>query len=160
MNRKQYLMTIIFALTGGIIGGVISNQLLPSLAAFAEKSPYKHLEVIGAEKFVVTDTEGNVRAVLGMIKEEPVLMMFGRDNSQPRLMIFDHRSCRVELSLRPNGEPSLDLFDEKSTLRTSVGAVTIKLPETGKTKKLSSTMAVFDKKGNVLWSAPNFGPDR
>ena len=72
-------------------------------------------------------------------------MMFGRDSSQPRLMILDHRSCRVELSLRPNGEPSLDLFDEKSILRTSVGAVTIKLPETGKTKKLSSAMAVFDK---------------
>jgi len=160
MNRKQYLVTIIFALTGGIIGGAISNQLLPSLAAFAEKSPSKHLKVIGAEKFVVTDTEGNVRAILGLIKEEPVLMMFGRDNSQPRLMIFDNKSCRVELSLRPNGEPRLNLFDEKSTLRTSVGAVTIKLPKTGKTKNLSSAMAVFDKKGNVLWSAPNFGPDR
>ena len=160
MNRKLYLMTIIFALTGGIIGGVISNQFLPGLAAFAKKSPYKHLEVIGAEKFVVTDTEGNVRAVLGMIKEEPVLMMFGRYGSQPRLMIFDHKSCRAELSLRPNGEPSLNLFDEKSILRASVGAVTIKLPETGKTKNLSSAMAVFDEKGNVLWSAPNFGPDR
>ena len=94
------------------------------------------------------------RAVLGMIKEEPALMMFGKDGSLPRLMIFDNKSCRAELSLSPNSEPSLNLFDEKSILRTAVGAVTIKLPDTGKTKNMSPAMAVFDEKGNIIWSAP------
>lgn len=159
MNRKPYLLTIIFALAGGIIGGAISNQFLPGLTAFAKKLPVRHLETIGAEKFVVTDVDGNVRAVFGMIKQEPVLMMFGRDSSQPRLMIFDNRNCRIELSLNPEGEPSLNLYDEKSILRTAVGAVTVKMPETGKAENLPSAMAVFDEKGNLLWSAPYFGYD-
>lgn len=77
-------------------------------------------------------------------------MMFGRDSSLPRLMIFDNKSCRAELSLGPNGEPSLNLFDDKSILRTAVGAVTIKLPDTGENRNLSSAMAVFDEKGDVL----------
>jgi len=154
MNRKQYVTAVIFALAGGIIGGALANQLLPGLTAFANKPPAGHLETIGAEKFVVIDVDGNVRAVLGMIKQEPALMMFGRDGSQPKLMIFDDRRCRIELAIGPNGEPSLNLFDRKSILRTVVGAVTIRLSETEKAKDLPSAMVVFDEEGNVLWSAP------
>lgn len=160
MNRKQYITAIIFALAGGIIGGVISNLLLSGLTAFAKKPPPRHLETIGAEKFAVIDGDGNVRAVLGMIKQEPALMLFGREGSRPKLMIFDDKQCRIELALGPSGEPSLYLFDGKSTLRTAVGAVTIQLSETGKAKNLPSAMAIFDEEGNVLWSAPDSAPNR
>lgn len=154
MNRGQYLILFIVALAGGIIGGNMPIRLLPGLPAFAEKPPAEPLRVIAAEKFVVTDMEGNIRAVLGMVREAPALMMFGRDGSQPRLLMFDSKNCRAELSLRSDGEPRLNLFDGKNILRTAVGAVTIMTPETGKTKHLASAIATFDEKGRVLWSSP------
>jgi len=160
MNRKQFVTAIVFALTGGVIGGVISNLLLPGLTAFAKKNPSGHLDTVVAEKFVVIDVDGNVRAMLGMIRQEPGLMLFGRDGSQPKLMLFDDKQCRIELALGPNGEPSLYLFDGKSTLRTAVGAVTIPLTETEKAKHLPSAMAIFDEAGNVLWSTPDSAPNR
>ena len=92
MNKKQYAVLIIVALWGGLMGGVISTYLAGGRPAVAESSTLKPLKSIGAEKFVVTDPEGNIRAVLGLINEEPALMMFGRKDSLPRLMIFDSRS--------------------------------------------------------------------
>lgn len=157
MNRTQYLVILICVFAGGIIGGALSERFLQAgVSAFAKQSASRRLETIGAEKFVVTDVEGNVRAVFGMIKEEPVLMMFGRDRRQPRLMVFDDRCCRIELSLGPDGDPSLNLFDGNSILRTAVGAVRVTQPKTGKTKHMPSMMAVFDEKGTLKWNAPRF----
>ncbi len=154
MGRKQYLMIIVFTLAGGIIGGVISNQILPGLAAFAKESPHKPLVTIGAEKFVVTDADGNIRAVFGMIDDEPSLMMFGRKNSLPKMLVFDSENCRAELGLTLNGDASLNFFNQKGELSTAIGAVRVKLSKTGEIKNLSSAIIFFDEKGKVVWSAP------
>lgn len=154
MTRKQYLMILVLTLAGGLIGGVISNQFLPELPVFATESPPGQLETIGAEKFVVTDTEGNVRAVLGLIDDKPTLMMFGRTNSLPRILIFDSEYCRAEIALDPTGEASFNLFSDKGELRTAIGAVRIKASKTGEIRKLAPSLIFFDEQGQVVWSAP------
>ena len=154
MKRKQYFLITIFTLIGGMVGGIISNQLFIGSLAFADKSSINRLKSIGAEKFVVTDKDGDIRAVFGIVEEAPALMMFGKDDSLPRLIIFDSKICRAELSLKVNGEPSLHLYDEKGTMRTALGAVRIKTPKTGDIKNLYSSLVLFDEDGNIDWSAP------
>ncbi len=154
MKGKQYFLIIIFTLVGGMIGGIISNRFIIGSPAFAEKSSRNRLKSIGAEKFVVTDKDGDIRAVFGLVEEAPTLMMFGRDGSLPRFLIFDDKRCRAELYIGANGEPSLNLYDEKGTMRTALGAVRIKLAKTGEIQNLYSSLVLFDKDGNVQWSSP------
>ena len=143
----------VMSLLGGLIGSILFNNIITGEPAFAKKSEWKHIKAIAAEKFVITDKDGDIRAVLGIINKEPALMMFGRDNSLPRLMLFDSKRCRAELFLRPNGEPSLNLYDKESTMRTALGNVKIK-DTTGHIQYLQSTLVFFDEKGQVSWSAP------
>ena len=154
MKGKRNFLVIIFALIGGMMGGIISSLFITGLPAFAEKSSLNRLKSIGAEKFVVTDKDGDIRAVFGLVEEAPALMMFGRDDSLPRLIIFDSKMCRAELSLRANGEPSLNLYDEKGTMRTALGTVRIKIPKTGEIQNLYSSLVFFDEDGAVHWSVP------
>ena len=88
MKGKQYFLIIIFTLVGGMIGGIISNRFIIGSPAFAEKSSRNRLKSIGAEKFVVTDKDGDIRAVFGLVEEAPTLMMFGRDGSFPRFRLL------------------------------------------------------------------------
>ena len=153
MKRRQYIIIVLAAFLGGIIGGTISNQFTV-MPTFAEKSSWNRRRSIGAEKFVVTDKQGDIRAVLGLVEDEPALMMFGKNDSLPRLMIFDNKSCRAELYLRADGSPSLNLYDEKGTMRTALGTVRIKVPKTGEIQNLYASLVFFDGDSNVLWSAP------
>ena len=97
MKGQRFVLIIIITLIGGMIGGIISNRFIIDSPAFAEKSALNQLKLIGAEKFVVTDKDGDIRAVFGLVEEAPTLMMFGKNDSLPRLMIFDNKMCRAEL---------------------------------------------------------------
>jgi len=159
MKGKQYFLIIIFTLIGGMIGGIISDRFIIGSPAFAEKSSLNRLKSIGAEKFVVTDKDGDIRAVFGLVEEAPALMMFGKDGSLPRLIFFDSKRCRAELYLGANGEPSLNLYDEKGTMRTALGrtalgTVRIKVPKTGELQNLYSSLVFFNEDGNIQWSVP------
>ena len=153
MNRKHLLIMCIMSLIGGLIGSILFNNLITGKPAFAEKSKRKHIKAIPAEKFVITDKDGDIRAVFGIINEEPALMMFGRESSLPKMMLFDSKRCRAELFLRPNGEPSLNLYDQESTMRTALGNVKVK-DTNGEIQDMQSTLVFFDEKGRISWSAP------
>ena len=154
MKGKRYFLIIIFTIVGGMVGGIISNRFIIGSPAFAEKSSRNRLKSIGAEKFVVTDKDGDIRAVFGLVDEAPTLMMFGRNGSLPRFLIFDDKRCRAELYLGANGEPSLNLYDEKGTMRTALGTVRIKVPKTGELQNLYSSLVFFNEDGNIHWSVP------
>ncbi len=154
MKGKRYVLIIIFTLIGGMIGGIISNRFIIGSPAFAEKSSLNRLKSIGAEKFVVTNKDGDIRAVFGLVEEAPALMMFGKDGSLPRLIMFDNKRSRAELYLSANGEPSLNLYDEKGTMRTALGTVRIKVPKTGEIQNLYSSLVFFNEDGNIQWSVP------
>jgi hypothetical protein len=119
--------------------------------AYAEKQT--HFKTIAAERFIIVNEDGDMRAVFGIVNTEPTLMMFGRENSLPKLMLFDSKRCRAELFLSQNGEPSLSLYDQDSTMRMALGNVKIK-DTAGEIQDLQSTLVFFDEKGKVSWAAP------
>jgi hypothetical protein len=153
MNKKHLSIMCVMSLLGGLIGGILFNNIIAGKPAFAKKTERDHIKTIAAEKFIIVDENGDIRAVLGMANKEPTLMMFGRENSLPRLMLFDSKRCRAELYLNPNGEPSLNLYDQYNTMRTALGNVKIK-DTTGEIQNLQSTLVLFDEKGKIRWSAP------
>ena len=142
----------VMSLLGGLIGGLLFNNIILGKPAYAEKTERNHIKTIAAEKFVMIDENGNMRAVLGIINAEPTLMMFGQENSLPRMMLFDSKRCRAELFLDQKGEPSLNLYGKDNTIRTALGNVKLKDTK-GKIQDLKSTLVFFDEKGQVSWSA-------
>jgi len=154
MHRNQFVITLVAAIVGGLIGGAVSSRFSAGSEAFADKQSWKPFRTIGAEKFVVTDRQGDVRAVFGMIEKAPTLMMFGKNGSTPKIMLFDGNGCRAELVLRANGEPSLNLFDRNSNIRTALGTVTLRFSKSGEIQRLPSSLVFFDENGDVHWSTP------
>jgi hypothetical protein len=140
------------SLFGGLIGGFLFNSIISGKPAYAEKIKRNHIKTIAAEKFVIVDENGDMRAVFGMINAEPTLMMFGRENSFPRMMLFDSKRCRAELYLGHEGEPSLNFYDRDNTIKTALGNVKLK-DTTGEIQNLKSTLVFFDERGQVTWSA-------
>lgn len=142
----------VMSLLGGLIGSLLFNNVISGKPAYAEKIKRNHIKMIAAEKFVLIDENGNMRAILGVINSEPTLMMFGRENSLPRVMLFDSKLCRAELYLGHEGEPSLNFYDRDNTIKTALGNVKLK-DTTGEIQDLKSTLVFFDERGRVTWSA-------
>jgi len=61
MKRKQQLTVILLAAFAGFIGGLISNQIVQTPSAFAEKG-YVNQKVVIAEEFQVVDQDGKIEA--------------------------------------------------------------------------------------------------
>jgi hypothetical protein len=73
MNKKQHTLTVALALVAGLIGGVISSQLLAEKPVHTEK-PTKAEKVVMAEAFQLVDRNGKVLASLNnrkRYKDEP-----------------------------------------------------------------------------------------
>jgi hypothetical protein len=68
MNRKQYLLMLILALIGGVIGGALSSKVFIDTQVFAQDKNKKR--VIEAEEFRVVDREGIICARLMSETEE------------------------------------------------------------------------------------------
>ena len=78
MNKKHLSIMCVMSLLGGLIGGLLFNNIILGKPAYAEKTERNHIKTIAAEKFVMIDENGNMRAVLGIINAEPTLIMFGQ----------------------------------------------------------------------------------
>jgi len=82
---------------------------LPRALAGEATGPVSGAEVVRAERFEVVDTQGRVRATLGMI--------FG----SPDLTLFDEKGeVRAMLTLDFDGSPALYMNDEKGEVRAEV----------------------------------------
>jgi hypothetical protein len=152
MNKKHLSIMCVMSLLGGLIGGFLFNSIIAGEPAYAKRTERNHIKTIAAEKFVIIDENDDIRAVLGIANKEPTLMMFGKENSLPRLMLFDSKRCRAELFLDQKGEPSLNLYGKDNTIRTALGNVKLKDTK-GEIQDLQSTLVFFDEKGQVSWSA-------
>jgi len=62
VKTKQFAVIFFIALIGGIIGGILSNQLFSKNFAFAQDE--KPQKVLRAEKFELVDDKGKIRADL------------------------------------------------------------------------------------------------
>ena len=51
MNKKECILMLVLALVAGLVGGVMSSQLLTAQPAFAKRGTMMQKEVV-AEKFI------------------------------------------------------------------------------------------------------------
>ena len=108
MNRKQYYSMVLFALTAGLIGGVVSSQFFIGRLVFAEKKPAHHQKVVKAEEFQLVDSEGSYFGSFGFETVEILDVPF--DRVFLRLVSKDKRSV-IELDLL-GGKPNLTMFKD------------------------------------------------
>jgi len=109
MSKKQYSLIVVLALFGGLVGGVVSSQLLLGQSVHAEKKA-KPLKVIEAEEFRVVDKDGRKRAQLMLT-----------DLGFPALILRDKNELiRLHMQLVPRGFPVLWFRDENGLLKASL----------------------------------------
>ena len=109
MSKKQYSLIVVLAFVGGLVGGVVSSQLLLGQPAHAEKKA-KSLKVIEAEEFRVVDKDGRKRAQLMLT-----------DLGSPALILRDENELiRLHLQLVPKGFPVLWFRDANGLLKASL----------------------------------------
>jgi hypothetical protein len=78
MIHKQMLLLCVAAFLGGIVGGVLSTQLLSPTLVGAQKANGLH-----AEEFLLLDAKGKARAGLGLdVKGEVGLVLMSKDGNR------------------------------------------------------------------------------
>jgi len=163
MNKKQYVLTVALAVVAGLLGGVVSSFLFMGTPVFAQKTEIP--EVIRAKSFEVVDKDGKRRAALGMVFGEPSLALFDKNDKrrallslldgEPGLYLYDkNEQPRAALGM-DGGEPGLWLKDKNNKLRAALGRAELEVMKTGETRQRpAGSLVLFDKDGNVIWSAP------
>jgi hypothetical protein len=78
MIHQQMLLLCVAAFLGGIVGGVLSTQLLSPTLVGAQKANGLH-----AEEFLLLDAKGKARAGLGLdVKGEVGLVLMSKDGNR------------------------------------------------------------------------------
>ncbi|MFQ5876302.1 MAG: hypothetical protein ACE5JH_01225 [Acidobacteriota bacterium] len=121
---------------------------------------------IEAQEYVLRDTSGTVRARWGLLPGgSPILALYDAEGDRMRaaLSLFDDvpsltlydRDSKARASLSVSGETTLRLFDETDAIRAQLG-VGRRAPARagGPAQQPSSWVALFDREGRAIWSAP------
>ena len=74
MSKKQYSLIVVLAFVGGLVGGVVSSQLLLGQPALAESGI--HPGNVRGSSFTMVDDNGKTRAKLQMQPGGPSLTLF------------------------------------------------------------------------------------
>lgn len=78
MKQDRFILVLIAAFLGGIIGGVVSDQIFSGRSAQAQKA-----NGVNAEEFLLLDAGGKARAGLGLdAKGEVGLVLTNKDGSR------------------------------------------------------------------------------
>ena len=89
MTHRQVLLLIMAAFLGGIVGGVVSDQVLSSTSAQAQKT-----NGVNAEEFLLLDQSGKARAGLGLdVNGEVGLVLTSKDGNRTLTLSPDDRSA-------------------------------------------------------------------
>ena len=79
MKKKHMAVMVLGLFMAGMIGGMVSSQLLNATSAVAETSP-RISKIVAAKSFQLMDEDGNVRALLGLRSMEGVgLWLYDKD---------------------------------------------------------------------------------
>ena len=109
MSKKQYSLMVVVAFVGGLMGGVLSSQLLMGQPAHADNKA-KAQKIIEAEEFRVVDKDGRKRAQLMLT-----------DLGSPALLLRDENEViRLHVQLVPKGFPVLWFRDANGLLKASL----------------------------------------
>ncbi len=120
MNKKNWPV-IAVAIVSALASSVVFHLLLFSIKpAVAQES-----EVIKAQKILLVDSKGVVRAIMGFANDEPLISLMDKSgNSRVEMgtgrgfTIFDEKgNRRILLAVLPGGEPVFNLRDNKGNNR-------------------------------------------
>jgi hypothetical protein len=144
VHRERWMVSIL-AMTGGLVGGILSPHIFQS-SVTAGQIPHE----IVAEKFVVQDKDGNrpatldasglgiadrkgnLRLSLGVLPNDgtPILLFLDQKQTRATLAAFADRTIlefndanekpQINLMAGPGGKKALRLFDRDGKVRGSV----------------------------------------
>ena len=83
MKHRQFLLLVGAIFLGGIVGGVLSDQVLPPKSAQAQK-----LNGVNAEEFLLLDSRRKARAGLGLDANGEVGLVLTSKNGNRTLTLF------------------------------------------------------------------------
>ncbi len=90
--------------------GVVALAVIAAVVLMGQSTGGKVAKVVEAEKFVLKDKDGKIRAIFGLGVGHPVLT----DPTAPHLSFYDKQSKpRIKLALDIDGTPELLLGDKK-----------------------------------------------
>jgi hypothetical protein len=156
MKRKQQLTVILLAAFAGFIGGLISNQIVQTPSAFAEKG-YVNQKVVMAEEFQVVDQDGKIVGRFGTSGDLPDLSAGEKISkvSAPQLRLGQETGFQIILSAGEAEGSRIILKDANNKTRTVIGNMQLYVPLTRITHhRQVSSIVLFDNLGRFLWSAP------
>src|SRR5205085_1620949 len=119
MKRNDRWISVAAAALSGFLGGIVANQCLSPRPAMAETKPAKTPNLLAAQKFIVVDSNGRLRAILGASQDgEMSLTLIGKDSAsnadltpQGLSFIDGKGKLRAKLDVPERGEASLSLLD-------------------------------------------------
>ena len=147
-RRNRWLLGAILVLVGGLVAaGAFKTTVTPAQAQVPGA-----VKEVRANKFVIEDKNGTVRAEMGVSQFGPALFLYD-ENDKSRAM----------LGISPLG-PGLTLYDEKGMARAGLGVAkagpwlslwdeNIKPRAALSVDKDGPIMMLLDEKGKVIWSA-------
>lgn len=155
---------------GNVIGTFAPDELgEPNLCLFGAKGKIRGTFSVpySGPELCLYDTNGKVRGDfrVSSYDGEPDLCLydagghklgaFGTSYGEPVLHLYDaNDKVRAAFGIS-NGEPNLQLNDEKGNPRLQLGATSLYTKATDVTTNLPvSSMVLFDKDGKVTWQAP------
>jgi hypothetical protein len=156
MKSKQQLTVILMAAVAGFIGGLISNQIVQSQAAFAEKG-FAPQKVVVAEEFQVVDQDGKIVGRFGTSGDLPDLSASKTisNASAPQLRLGQDTGFQIILTAGETGGSRIILKDANNKPRTVIGNMQLYIPLTRVThNRQVASIVLFDQFGRFLWSAP------
>lgn len=145
MKKNEFILFLSASIFAGLIGGILSNQLIFNKTAYAQEEQ-QYGTLVQAQELRLVDKNGNPLIALAISENtgEPFLLMYSKKDNKYRFMIDID-----------DGNPRLIMRDKEAQTRIVLGSaeVTSKLKGTIEKKPISS-IVMFDKDGKLIWSAP------
>ena len=183
MNTKQTVLFGVLALMGGIIGGILSDGLpgvavaKPDVAKIIRAERFELVDDKGVERanlsikgestfFTLSDTYSKNSFIL---HNSPHFISLGLDNGNEHSVFmvssdtgsniyFDSkRFPRTRLSIKVDntGNPKIQFYDEKGTIRLAMGNTELKNLKNGSTEiRSTGSIVIFNDEGKVVYAIP------
>jgi len=175
METRRHLLLLAVALIGGMVGGMISQQVLLGGFVFAAKDSF-HEKILRAESFELVDADGEKRAYWTH-QDGRTILRIGDRQADDNYFILMQKPHGVALALASSGHNSIMVncdqdgasikFLDKS-IRTarltaqldSDGVPSLTIRDQDGTPRAvyggseGSGIALFGEDGDAIWAAP------
>ena len=157
---------------------VVLLVVLISSAWIRHGAPAQVAKVLEAERFILRDTSGRLRAELGLLKGAPTLSLLDQGEARlvsltltaenaGMLVLNADRGGHVMLAAKPDGSALLSFLDQQRKIRVGLvgapdGSASLTFVDMAKTLRAellidengAPLLNFFDRSGKVVWSAP------